>query len=213
MESTSPIPGFTPEQTAEFLAEQAATRRANSDPLPGPLAGAFAADPLHVHGITFRKGRAGDFILAKKLNSPLYQQSLALAEHARKIATGELAKDAPPPDTRFTEEESAEIIYQFSVPIQQARADLAKGREFFREKALATIADRVPMDQFPALLEAAVTCFMSSFSTAVHYEADKPEGENIVNFRPQPQAPATASAGGGTLSPASAPATRAASTT
>lgn len=203
---------LTPEQIAEaelakdiaaHQARQAATRRANAEPLPGPLATAFNADELQALGIKLRPVVASDFILLKKLNSPLYRRTFELAEHARQVKAGELAADAPPPQTNFDEEECVEMIYQFSIPLPQARAELKRGREFFREQAQQAITDHAPVDALPRLVEAVVANFTAAFSTAVQYSGESKEGEETV-FTTPAAAGATASAGGSITSRGSA---------
>lgn len=185
---------------AALQQRQQAQRRANAEPLPGPLAGAFAAEPLQVLGITLRPVVAGDFILLKKLDSPLYRRTFELAEHQRRIKAGEIPADAPLPATNFDEEECVEMIWQFTVPLPVARAALRKGREHFRETALQAITDQSPVDALPQLVEAVVANFTAAFSTAVEYEgAAAAEGEETV-FTTPAAAGATASAGGSTTS-------------
>ena len=195
---------------AAHQAEQTAIRRANAEPLPGPLAVAYTIDELAVLGIKLRPVTAGDFILLKKLNSPLYRRTFELAEHQRKIAAGEIASDAKPPQTSFDDEECVEMIYQFSVTLPEARAQLRKGREHFREQAQQAITDKAPIDGLPKLVEAVVANFTAAFSTAVKYGSPaKEDGETV--FTTPAAAAATASAGGSTTSRVSPGATPAGS--
>ena len=130
------------------------------------------------------------------LNSPLYRQTQAIAEHQQKINAGLLPKDAPLPKTNFEEVEGFEVIYQFSVPVAQARRELAKGRDFFRERAMVEIADKHPPTHIPDLIEAVVLSLQRGFSTVIQHTAPTEDGETIVNFPKPPEAIATASAGG-----------------
>lgn len=191
---------------AAHQAKQQHTRRANAEPLPGPLSQAFTLEEMQVFGFTLRPVVAGDFILLKKLNSPLYRHVFALDEHARKIKAGEIPENAPPPKSDYDEEECVEMIFQFTRPISEVRAALRSGREAFRETAHAAILDRVPaarLDVFPRLVATVVENFTAAFSTAVQYGApDKAEEQTVFTTRPGVEA--TASAGGLTTSPGSA---------
>jgi hypothetical protein len=177
-------------------------RRANAEPLPGPLATAFTLDELKVFGFTLRPVVASDFILLKRLNSPLYRQTFALAEHARQIKAGEIPPDAAAPATQYDDEECVEMIYQFTRPLAEVRAALQRGREKFRETALTAVTDAIPiaqMDAYPRLVTTVIENFTAAFSTAVQYSAaGKDENETV--FTTPAAAGATASAGGSTTS-------------
>lgn len=206
--------------------DQQHRRHANAEPLPGPLAIAFTIEELTALGFTIRPVVASDFILLKKLDSPLYRQVFALAEHTRKIKAGEIPKDAPPPETKYDEDECVEMIYQFTRPLEEVRRTWRRGsnynpdqikgrsdekikqdqRDHFREVALAAITDALPiarMDEFPRLVASVVENFTAAFSTSVPYGAPEKD-ENQTVFTTRPGADATASAGGGTTSPGSA---------
>jgi hypothetical protein len=190
-----------------YAAEMAADvvkRKACAEPFPGPLHEAFAAEPPTVAGIKLRAMVAADFILLKQLGSPLYRRSFDLAEHQRRINAGEIAADAPPPSTSFTEEELAEMVYQLMQPARDARRVLAQGREHFREKAMAEVMDRILVTDIPHLVNAVVGIYLQAFSTAIGYREPEKSGETQVNFTAPPPHPATGSAGGSATSPGSA---------
>ena len=188
---------------AAAQAQQVALRRANSEPLPGPLSLAFTAVELQQFGFTIRPVVASDFILLKKLNSPLYRRTFALAEHARKIQTAEIPEGSPlPAAENYDEEECVEMVYQFLIPLPQARAELKRGREFFREQAHVYVTDRAPVNALPKLVATVIENFTNAFATAIRYEGAKDESEQTV-FTTPPGADATASAGGSITSPAS----------
>ena len=187
---------------ARLAAEQPLRRRANAEPLPGPLARAFGIEELKVMGFTIRPVVASDFILLKQLDSPLYRQVFALAEHARRVKAGEVLQDAPPPETKYDEAECVEMIYQFTRPLAEVRAALRAGRAQFRETALGAITDALPiaqMEVFPRLVASVVENFTAAFGTAVQYGApDKDENHSV--FTTPAAAGATASAGGSIMS-------------
>lgn len=223
---------------ADLQRQQTATRRANTEPLPGPLDRAFAPEELAQFGFVLRPVVASDFILLKKLNSPLYRQTFVLAEHARQIKSGELPEDAPPPRTEYDEDECVEMIFQFTRPLPVVREIFRRGtnhnpdavkardldkikadqRAWFREQALAAVTDAIPINRFsdfPRLVATVIENFTAAFSTAVHYESPQPEGEETV-FTTPAVAGATASAGGSTTSrgsPAAIPPAKTSSST
>lgn len=197
-----PVEAALHRDAAALHHRQQALRQANAEPLPGPLHAAFTG-PRQVLGFTLRPVVAGDFILLKQLNSPLYRQTFALAEHHRKISAQEIPAGTPLPATEYQDEECVEMVYQFVVPIAQARADLKRGRDYFRERACATVTDHAPVDALPTLLAATIENFTAAFATAIQYTAPQTEGEETV-FTTPAAAGATASAGGSTTSRASA---------
>jgi hypothetical protein len=199
---TNPVEAALAADVALHQRRSAATRQANAEPFPGPLAAAFVAEPPAVAGLELRPIVAGDFILFRKLDSPLYRRTFQIAEHQRQIAAGEVPENTAPPETKFDEEECVEMIYQLSVPIATARAALKKGRDAFRETALAAVTDRVPVTAFPELVAAVVSHFTAAFSTAVRYESPEDESKETVFTTPAEDV-ATASAGGLTTSRAS----------
>lgn len=200
----------TPPQVMEQIARDAEAnqvnsvhvRRANAEAFPGPLAQAFAEDPPNLHGFKLRPVVAADFILLRKLGSPLYKQTQALTEHAGKIKSGLLPEGTPMPKTDFEDEEAFEMIYQFTIPIHQARSELNKGRDYFRECALRAVADKLNPMHVPDLVTGIVNNFLATFATVIeHAPPAKEGGTEIVNFPAPPAAKATASAGGLNTSP------------
>jgi hypothetical protein len=97
------------------------------------------------------------------------------------------------------------MIYQFTRPLAQVRAALQRGRDKFREIALTTVTDAIPiaqMDAYPRLVTTVIENFTAAFSTAIQYGAGEKEESETV-FTTPPGANATASAGGLTTSPGS----------
>jgi hypothetical protein len=188
---------------ARLQREQAAQRRANTEPLPGPLADAFDPTERQVLGFHLRPVVASDFILLKKLNSPLYRHMFDLAEHQRAVAAGEQPEGSEPPTTPYDEEECVEMVYQFTIPVAQARGEILRGREYFRERAHAGVTDRAPIGALPKLVAAVIAHFVASYSTVVPFGSDTSDDQKTV-FTTQPGANATVSGGGSTTSPNSA---------
>ena len=186
---------------AQAVQVHAATvRAAAANPLPGPLARAFDPEPLTAAGFTARPVVAADFALLRRLDSPLFRRTLELAEYQRQIALGKLSADAPAPETTFSEEELAEMVYQFTRPVREGRAQLAAGRDAFREAAMQAVSDRVSPLELPKLVAMVVDNFTAAFGTALGHTAPQSEGGETVNFSPAPAQP-TGSAGGSIMSP------------
>src|SRR5262245_17796676 len=139
-------------EVAALQARAAITCRANAEPLPGPLATAFLtpATPEVRHFV------AGDFILLRELDAPLYRRLFALAEHGRKIKAGEIPPESTPPNEPFTAEQCAEMLFQFLVPLPTARAALRRGRADFTARALQHLTAHYQPADYPRLQAAVV---------------------------------------------------------
>ena len=181
--------GLPAAQVAAFARSLEIQSAAAADPLPGPLADAFAPNLEPIAGISLRPVVARDLALLRQLDSPLVRQ---LAQW-RKPA-GERA------EVQCTEEEGWEIIYQFSRPARQAAADLACGRTHFTRLATEFAAD-LSLGAVSQLCARAAHNLIASFATAVRYDAKPQEGATEV-FTAPPATPKTASAGGLTMSAA-----------
>jgi hypothetical protein len=81
-----------------------------------------------VCGVALRPVEAGDFALLCELKSPVV----------------ELARSRVRP--RFTEEQSAELCFLFTIPQVQARLELELGREHFQDCAVALL-DKLSVHQ------------------------------------------------------------------
>ena len=214
-ESAQTLEASIAAEVAAHEARLVALRAAHANPTPGPLAGAFdvpgpALDAgtlaLARIGRTLRPVVAADFLLLKRLDSPLYRQAMAAAADCRsrreEASPGGLVTS--PPTTEHDEAEAAEMIYQFTTPVRQCRNLLAQGRQAFREAALAATLDLLTPLETPAAVEAVVRNFVAAFATTLGHQAPTPEGEQRVDFSPASPALAMASAGGSTTRPCSA---------
>lgn len=160
---------------------------ANAVPLPGPLLDAFAHVPQTISGRTVRPVMHYDFVILQKLDSPLLKHLKGGTKKA----------------TAYTDEQGYEMVYQFTQPIREIVAAIARdGREFagrFKAAALETIGLSLGPVEVGLLVQAVEREFLRAFSTRLGYEA-KP-GEPGQVFTTPPPAPTTASAGGSTTSP------------
>jgi hypothetical protein len=180
-------------------ATDAAFAQAAAVPLPGPLLDAFLPpDPVSVPTIdgqtlTIRRLVHFDFVLLQRLDSPLITQLRASAEAA--------AKRLPQPKTDYTDEQSYEMVYQFTRPVLEAAKTLARGREAFRQTALEQIGIRVGPVEMGLLIQGCIQEVIRSFSTVIKYTTPAPDGSIV--FPPPPPAQTTASGGGSITSAAS----------
>jgi hypothetical protein len=177
-------------EAERFRTQLGHQERAAAEPLPGPLAQAFAGGPLTHAGVTLRPMVASDIVILKQLRSPLY---LRLIEHAK--------AEEERKGIEFTDEEGFEMIYQFAVPLRQVRDELAKGREFFRSQAVERIGDQVNPADLKLLSELVVLNLANAFSTAVNY-GNKTTGEG-ESFFTKPPAPLKTDSAGGSVTSAS----------
>ena len=187
---TEPYPGFTAESAAH-AAHQQALRDASADPLPGPLADAFASLPDQIAGLRVRKMVHYDFVIMKLVGSPVLEQ---LRNQGKKGKTA----------TPFDDADGYQMIYQFTRPVEELADWLAKrapGRAApeFRKLALREIGMALGPVEVALLVKMVERTILDAFSTALQYaEKDPPPGDTV--FTPPPASPSTASAGGSTTS-------------
>jgi hypothetical protein len=167
---------------AALQRRNAAQRHANAEPLPGPLAQAFGFWPA-IGEVRVRPVVAGDFVVFKEMDSPLYRRTFDLAEHARLVAVGERNTESAPPGTKFTGDECTELLYQFITPLPVFRAGLQRGRAHLRQHAIKTIATRVPNADIEKLFDLVLAGYTTAFSTAINYQlAAEADTETTVFF-------------------------------
>ncbi len=185
--AVDPDTGLTDAQLRAHQARVEAREAANVTPAPGPLLDAFLPEPLTVAGFTLRPAVYSDFLILRRIESPI------LAEMR------ELSKE--PADRQavtYTDVDYWELLFLWTRPIAEARAALAS-REAFRERALAATADTLPVSiitELPAMVTALSINFVRALSTQVGYQAPAPKDGTV--FTKPPEAPTTASAGGST---------------
>lgn len=170
-------------QAQKHYATNEAVKRANADPLPGPLANAFGGELVHVGPFAIRPLVAYDMALLKKLDSPLYHQMLEAAKPAEEQRQMD-----------WTDEDGYEMVYQFSRTPSECRAALAKGREHFREMACQSVADIVDPMLLAKAVEVIAKQIQGVFETAIKFGAAE-EGETRF-FQEQPKPTLTDSVGG-----------------
>ncbi len=136
--------------------------RANRDPLPGALMDTFGDGPVEVAGFTVRKFVAGDYIVLKMLNSPIYQ--LILGDK----------------DAEFSEESLIELCYILTRPAGEARK-LAHDPATFRATAMSLVADKVSIQQLTDLNAAVMSRLTTHNSTVLTHSAGEAKvGERFL---------------------------------
>ena len=185
-----PYPGYTAEAAA-LAARQQALRDAAADPLPGPLAHAFASLPDLVAGLRVRKMVHYDFVIMRLIGSPVLEQ---LRNQGKKGKA----------TTAFDDADGYQMIYQFTRPVEEIADWISKrapGRAApeFRKLALREIGMTLGPVEVALLVKMVERTILDAFSTALQYaEKDPPPGDTV--FTPPPASPSTASAGGSTTS-------------
>ena len=189
--TTNPAPELYPGHAADQQRQAGRAReiaRATAAVLPGPLADAFAGAPTVIAGLTVRPLVHYDFVLLRKLGSPLLKQLDA-------AVTGEAR-------TPITDEQGYEIIWQFTRPIREVIAAVALGPEKFRERAITDIGLTLGPIEVALLVKAVEAEFLRSFATKLKYGSPPAESEGTV-FTPPPAPAATTASAGGSITSAS----------
>lgn len=160
---------------ARFQTEDAATQDAKTSILPGPLAEAFhpgSDGSIEAGGLKIRRSKFWDMVMLESLNSPLYRQ---LREGIKPEGERE--------NIGMTFEDQAYLVYQFSIPVKEARDLMASGIQKFKDKALEVIGEMQPGEVIESV-QAAQYQVLAGFSTAIAYESksdDEKKGEETFS--------------------------------
>jgi len=179
-------------KVADYQARLEETTAASVEPLPGPLKEAFGVadlkSPLRLRPVVHY-----DLVLLRALDSPLFK-------HLEAQALG-----AEAPRTEFSDEQGYEMLYLFTIPCKEAKAQIEQlGSEGFRQRAFDEIATALSPAAFAAAILELQENFINAFTTAVRYEAEVPAGGKTVFTTPPAVTPTTGSAGGSNISADSA---------
>lgn len=173
-------PGISPAEVAAHVARQERLETAAADALPGPLALAFARAPQTVAGLTVRPVVHADFVVLKKLGSPILAN--LMGKTPKRAAVHALSDDS-----------TYELIYQFTRPCAEAeRLVDSLGPKKFRDTARQAIGYALGPIEVMLLSQAVQREFEAAFSTVITHE---PKPADDGSF-PAPPARGTASAGG-----------------
>lgn len=118
-------------KTEEAIMESLSNERASREPLPGPAEFIFNNDPLTVKTsigeVVIRPMKAYDINIFKLINSPFYRVIMNDIENGQ--------------SSMFTtEEESYELIYQFTHPCKDVYQLFKRGPEVFRDVVIEEVA-------------------------------------------------------------------------
>lgn len=169
---------FPPGYLERFTARVSAAPGATSTPLPGPVRGVFAPEPVKAGAHTLRRMRMGDWVTLTALENPLANVFSGEAPQfsARDLLIAGLVFTLPYPEAAA-----------LAVAPKAERVHLAHLR------ALEQFADEDMLDFLPALGAAILQNLGMSRATALQMDREQ-KGEGSINFPPTPEP--TASAGG-----------------
>lgn len=185
-----PINGLTKVQIEDHNLSQLASRRASADPLPGPLADAFAKGAIAVGELKVRKVVASDWVTFKRIKSPVLEMVLEIQQSAG-------SPDATIPEVEFTDQQQWEMCWQFTHTPAEVRVALDDG--FFSDYARRDIAD-APDVQVPLIITAAMEQIKRSWQTAVKFAAGMEKDGEVTFFRDAEATRKMASDGGSSTS-------------
>ncbi len=193
-----PFSGLSPEnrailerQAQTLEAEARAQVAANAEVLPGPLREAFAGIPEEVAGLRVRRLVHWDFVILRRMESPLLDQ-----------LSGNASSTKP-----YTDDQGAEMVWQFTRPCEEVDALIEKlGVAGARSAAKREIGMKLGPLEVGLLVKSVEREFVRAFSTAVKYGRKPGEsggaGETVFTGPATTPALKTDSAGGSTTSAA-----------
>ena len=158
----------------EAVMESMSNDRAAREPLPGPTNNAFINEPLFVEttigNVTIRPMVAFDINIFKLINSPFY-----------KLLMGDIsaANDQMPFFT--SEEESYELIYQFTHPIKEVYQLFKKGSEQFRDRVFEEVAFIYSPKEAANLVEKIMLHVFNVNMARVGFDAPEPPPQDTVS--------------------------------
>ena len=143
-------------------------KRAEATPLPSVLADAFLNGAIDVgDNVKVRRAVASDWPLIQWLNSPLFKLLLEIQKDES------LREEVP-----YTDEEEWEMCWQFTHTPAQCRELKAKGREAFREVAVAEIGDNMQMGVQKNVVMAITQQVAASFGTKIEFASPDSGGDD-----------------------------------
>ena len=184
-EETPLPPGITAKQLDAHLRGMDHREQAHKEPLPGSLLEAFAGLPDQIAGLRVRALCHFDFVILRRLESPLLRQLVK--------------SKASKPKTPYNDEEAYAMVYQFTRPAAEIAdffdkfLNVKSAAAAFRKVAREQIGLKLGPIEAGLLVKAVEREFVAYFSTAVNYG---PQEADDGSF-PLPPAPQrTGSAGG-----------------
>ena len=154
----------------EAVMESAANERASREPLPGPAGDIFETEPLVVKtsqgDVTIRPMVAYDINCFSKINSPFYR-----------ILMGDTKTMKDTNNLFTTEEESYELVYQFTHPCKEIYKLLKQGLDVFKDKVMEEIAFKYNPVDAAKLVEAIMSHIFRVNMARVNFDVPEQSGE------------------------------------
>jgi hypothetical protein len=177
----------SPQEAIRHHINEQAKARANTDPLPGPIAEVFDERGfIEVEGLEVRPIVAYDFVIVKRLDLKLHQFILELAK-----------PEGQREEINWEPEEQWLIAFIFTRPCKVVRELMRKGgRELILEKACEEICDKLSPFVIRDLCDAVLLQFGKCLITAVEYGESKDEKDKTKLFQDAGATQPMASAGG-----------------
>lgn len=177
------IETVTGTKCGDHVLKEEAIRRAQADPLPGPLTNAFAKGAIMVGKIPVRKCVASDWEFLKVTNSPLLEIIQSLQQNPKET----------PPTENLSEESAHAVCWQFMNHPKRVREIIAAGT--LAETVQAEVSDEISAPVLRVIFVAAMEQMGRVWKTALGFSAELEEKGEITFFQ-NAGATKTASAGG-----------------
>lgn len=191
METATVPNGISKERLEEHSMSVMAGRRANSEPLPGPMADAFAAGAIKVGEHRVRKVVASDWVAFKQIKSPVLEMILDLQQGAGN-------PEYKPSEVEFSDQQQWELAWQFIKTPKEVRKAIVDGT--ISALAEAEIGDVIEQPIVMLLIAAVMEQLKRSWQTAVKYGAEAKKNGDITFFRDTEAMRKMASGGGSSTS-------------
>lgn len=191
MTDTTVPNGVSKERMEEHGMSVMAGRRANSEPLPGPMAEAFAGGSIKVGEYRIRKVVASDWVAFKQIKSPVLEMILDLQQGAGN-------PEYKPSEMEFSDQQQWELVWQFLKTPKEVRKAIADGT--ISALAESEIGDAVEQPTVMLLIAAVMEQLKRSWQTAVKYGAEAEKSGDITFFRDTEAMRKMASDGGSSTS-------------
>jgi len=152
----------------DALLESAANERAAKEPLPSIVEEAFSNEPLVVKtslgDVTIRPMVAYDINIFKAINSPFYQ--IMMGDKTNVTSTDQLFEN---------EEESYEVVYQFTHPPKEVYQLFKQGKNAFKDKVMEEVAFRYTLMDSVTLLSKIMEHIFHVNLARVQFDNPEPE--------------------------------------
>lgn len=161
------------EKTKDAIMESMSNERASKEPLPGPTQDFFMTERLAVKtsigNVIIRPLVVFDITIFKMIDSPLY-----------KILMGDITPDANNNTLFAGEEESYELIYQFTHSPKQCYDLIKKGKDSFKDKVLEEVAFIYTPQDAASLIEIIMSHIFKVQLAKIQFDSVQTEDANNI---------------------------------